>query len=199
MKKGLEFLAGTALWFLATVAFYALDVRYFKVDVVFYSALGDVVLATTLAGAILCWSGLFRSLTRFERFLLVSLWLSLGYSLAISLPTVIDRSLSIYILEKLEQRGGGIRHDAFARVFTDEYMREHHLVEVRLTEQLESRTINLEAGCVKLTPKGASVVRFSRFFRQNLLPRQRLLMGAYSDELVDPFRGSADSPDYRCR
>lgn len=199
MRKGLEFLAGTALWLFSTVAFYVLSVRYLKVDVVFYSALGDAALGTLLAAAILFWSGCFRSLTRFERFLSVLLWLALGYSLAISLPTVIDRSLSIYILEKLEQRGGGIRQDAFARVFTDEYMREHHLVEVRLTEQLESGTINLEAGCVKLTPKGASVVRFSRFFRQSLLPRQRLLMGAYSDELVDPFRGSTDSPDYRCQ
>lgn len=199
MRKGLEFLAGTALWFLATVVFYVLSVRYLKVDVVFYSALGDAALATMLAAVILFWSGFFRSLTRFEKLLSVLLWLTLGYSLAISLPTVIDRSLSIYILEKLDQRGGGIRHDAFARVFTEEYMREHHLVEVRLTEQLESGTINLKAGCVKLTPKGASVVRFSRFFRQNLLPRQRLLMGVYSDELVDPFRGNSDSPDYRCQ
>ncbi|UCV19543.1 hypothetical protein [Ferribacterium limneticum] len=199
MRKGFQFLAGTALWFLATVAFYVLSVRNLKVDVVFYSALGDTALATMVAAVILFWSGFFKSLTKFEKFLSVLLWLTLGYSLAISLPTVIDRSLSIYILEKLEQRGGGIRQDAFARVFTEEYLREHHLVEVRLTEQLESGTINLKAGCVKLTPKGASVVRFSRFFRQNLLPRQRLLMGAYSDELVDPFRESTDSPDYRCQ
>lgn len=199
MRKGLEFLAGSGLWLLLTVVFYVVSVHYLKVDVVFYSALGDAILATLLAAVILFWSGIFKALSRFERFLSVLLWLSLGYSLAISLPTVIDRSLSIYILEKLDQRGGGIRHDAFARVFTEEYLREHHLVEVRLTEQLESGTINLDGGCVKLTPKGAVVVRFSRFFRQNLLPRQRLLMGAYSDELVDPFKGGADSPDYKCQ
>lgn len=199
MRKGIEFLAGSALWLLLTVVFYVISVRYLKVDVVFYSALGDATLATMLATVILFWSGIFRALSRFEKFLLVLLWLALGYSLAISLPTVIDRSLSIYILEKLDQRGGGIRRDAFAQVFTDEYLREHHLVEVRLTEQLESGTIRLEAGCVKLTAKGESIVSFSRFFRKNLLPRQRLLMGTYSDDLIDPFRDSISIPDYICR
>ena len=45
-------------------------------------------------------------------------WLLLGYILAISVPTVLDRSLSFYILEKLQQRGGGIQQSRFNEVFT---------------------------------------------------------------------------------
>jgi hypothetical protein len=198
MRKAFEFLAASTIWFVLTLVFYVISVRYLKVDVVFYSALGDTALATAFAAVILFLLRVFRTLTQFEKFLSVLLWLALGYSLAISVPTVIDRSLSIYILEKLDQRGGGIRHDAFARVFTDEYLSEHRLVDVRLTEQLESGTIRIEDGCVELTPKGASIVRFSRFFRKNLLPKKRLLMGEYSDDLTDPFKVSADIADYKC-
>ena len=67
-----------------------------------------------------------REDTTFDYFILI------GYAFAISIPTVIDRSLSIYILEKIDQRGGGIKQEAFERVFTNEYMLEHRLVDVRL-------------------------------------------------------------------
>ena len=135
----------------------------------------------------------------FEKFQLIVIWLIAGYALAISVPTVIDRSLSFYILEKIQQRGGGIRQDSFEQVFTREYVREHHLVDVRLTEQLESGTIVIENGCVLLTPKGVFIAGFSRNFRQHWLPRKRLLMGQYSDVLTDPFRTSASIDQYSCK
>jgi hypothetical protein len=127
------------------------------------------------------------------------IWLLAGYAFAISVPTVIDRSLSFYILEKIQQRGGGIKLDSFEQVFTQEYVKEHRLVDVRLTEQLESGTIQINNGCVKLTEKGNRLASFSRAFRQNLLPKQRLLMGKYSDDLTNPFRNSLSESDYTCR
>jgi hypothetical protein len=134
----------------------------------------------------------------FERAQLLVIMLLAGYALAISVPTVIDRSLSFYILEKLQQRGGGIRYAAFEQVFTQEYLKEHRLVDVRLTEQLESGTVRIEHGCVRLTDKGERLAHFSRYFRQHWLPKQRQLMGQYSDALTDPFRHSAPAPDYEC-
>lgn len=180
------------------VAVYALHIRFFRVDVVFYAAIGDAVLA-----ALACYAGLlglrfFAPLNGFEKFQLFVIWLLTGYALAISVPTVIDRSLSFYILEKLQQRGGGIAQDAFEQVFVGEYMPEHHLVDVRLTEQLESGTIRIENGCVLLTEKGARIAGFSRYFRMNWLPKERLLMGTYSDALTDPFRNSSAAADYVC-
>jgi hypothetical protein len=114
-------------------------------------------------------------------------------------PTVIDRSLSFYILEKLQQRGGGILQSRFAEVFTQEYLKEDRLVDVRLTEQLQSGTIRIENGCVQLTPKGDNLASFSRYFRAHLLPKQRLLLGTYSDDLTDPFRHSTMQVDYLCQ
>ena len=98
-----------------------LHVRFFTVDVVFYAAIGDALLAAVATGLLLLASP-FRAFTPAERVLLALVWLLGGYAFAISVPTVIDRSLSFYILEKLDQRGGGIRQDAFQDVFTQEYM-----------------------------------------------------------------------------
>jgi hypothetical protein len=137
--------------------------------VVFYAALGDVLLAVALTALGLYGSG-FRVLGLFERAQLLVIMLLAGYALAISVPTVIDRSLSFYILEKLQQRGGGIRYAAFEQVFTQEYLKEHRLVDVRLTEQLESGTVRIEQGCVRLTDKGERLAHFSRYFASTGCP-----------------------------
>ena len=197
--KYLKLLTATVLYGLALLCIYLIHISYFKVGVVFYSAILDAVIAAVVAlgfGLSIKW---FRVFTVFETLQLVCIWLLLGYSFAISVPTVIDRSLSFYILEKLQQRGGGIKLDAFDQVFTQEYVKEHRLVDVRLTEQQQSGTVVIQDGCVKLTPWGQTLATSSRYFRNHFLPKQRLLMGKYSDELTDPFRNSANKVDYLCK
>ena len=197
--KYLKFVIATAVYTLLLLVIYVLHVRYVPVNVVFYSAILDAVLATILAAALIATVRWFKVFTRFETLQLCCIWLLLGYSFAISVPTVIDRSLSFYILEKLQQRGGGIKLDAFDQVFTQEYVKEHRLVDVRLTEQQQSGTIEIKDGCVKLTAWGQTIASSSRYFRANFLPKQRLLMGRYSDDLTDPFRNSVERVDYRCQ
>ena len=197
--KYLKFVIATAVYTLLLLVIYVLHVRYVPVNVVFYSAILDAVLATILATALIATVRWFKVFTRFETLQLCCIWLLLGYSFAISVPTVIDRSLSFYILEKLQQRGGGIKLDAFDQVFTQEYVIEHRLVDVRLTEQQQSGTIEIKDGCVKLTAWGQTIASSSRYFRAHFLPKQRLLMGKYSDDLTDPFRNSVERVDYRCQ
>ena len=197
--KYLKFITATAMYTLLLLAIYVLHVRYVPVNVVFYSAILDAVLATILAATLIATVRWFKVFTRFETLQLCCIWLLLGYSFAISVPTVIDRSLSFYILEKLQQRGGGIKLDAFDQVFTQEYVKEHRLVDVRLTEQQQSGTVEIKDGCVKLTAWGQTIAISSRYFRAHFLPKQRLLMGKYSDDLTDPFRNSVERMDYRCQ
>ena len=196
--KYLKLVIATAVYAILLLTIYVLHVRYMPVNVVFYSAILDAVLATILAITLVATVRWFKVFTRFETLQLCCIWLLLGYSFAISVPTVIDRSLSFYILEKLQQRGGGIKLDAFDQVFTQEYVKEHRLVDVRLTEQQQSGTVEIKDGCVKLTAWGQTIASSSRYFRAHFLPKQRLLMGKYSDDLTDPFRNSVDRVDYRC-
>ena len=197
--KYLKFVIATAVYTMLLLVIYVLHVRYVPVNVVFYSAILDAVLATILAAALIATVRWFKVFTRFETLQLCCIWLLLGYSFAISVPTVIDRSLSFYILEKLQQRGGGIKLGAFDQVFTQEYVKEHRLVDVRLTEQQQSGTVEIKDGCVKLTAWGQTIASSSRYFRAHFLPKQRLLMGKYSDDLTDPFRNSVDRVDYQCQ
>jgi hypothetical protein len=197
--KYLKLVVATVVYAILLLAIYVLHVRYVPVNVVFYSAILDAVLATILAITLVATVRWFKVFTRFETLQLCCIWLLLGYSFAISVPTVIDRSLSFYILEKLQQRGGGIKLSAFDDVFTQEYVKEHRLVDVRLTEQQQSGTVEIKDGCVKLTAWGQTIASSSRYFRAHFLPKQRLLMGKYSDDLTDPFRNSIERTDYRCQ
>jgi hypothetical protein len=186
------------IFFLILCVIYFLHIKYFQVDVVFYSALNDVILAVALIALLIARNKFFSLFNTFEKIQLILIFMLAGYGLAISVPTVIDRSLSFYILEKINQRGGGIQLSRFEEVFAKEYVKEHRLVDVRLTEQQESATVEIENGCVKLTKRGEILVGFSQFFRKNLLPKQRLLMGKYTDDLTHLFNNEDYSHDYKC-
>lgn len=191
-------LLASGIFLALLLAFYLVHIKYFRINVVFYSAMLDGVLASVFAAVVLFKVKSFSLFNVFEKTQMIAIWFLLGYVFAISIPTVIDRSLSFYILEKLDQRGGGIQLASFEDVFTKEYVKEHRLVDVRLTEQQESGTIIIQDGCVKLTERGKRLADFSRYFRKNFLPKQRLLMGEYTDSLTDPFRSSENVADYQC-
>ena len=198
MKNLGRALVATLAFVVLLVLVYWTWMRFGRVDVVFYSAIACAVVAALVMAVPLYASRMFAGFSGLERLQLLAIWLLAGYAFAISVPTVIDRSLSFYLLEKLQQRGGGIRQDAFADVFTKEYLPEHRLVDVRLTEQLQSGTIVIRDGCVLLTERGQRMAGFSRWFRAHWLPRRRLLMGQYTDDLTNPFRHGAGKVDYTC-
>jgi len=201
--KMLKALLGTFLFIVLLLLYYYVHSQYMRVDVVFYSAIIDGLLASLTTTILLLILPYFREFNGFEKLQMAIIWILGSYIFAISVPTVLDRSLSFYILEKIAQRGGGIKESGFEEVFTQEYVKEHRLVDVRLTEQESSGTIVIKDGCVKLTEKGKKIAKYSRYFRQNFLPKHRLLMGEYTDDLTDPFgHGSIDnnrSFDYICR
>lgn len=199
MNRYLAALLGSVLFVVVLLLANYLHVRYFRVDVVLYAALLDAAIAIVVTVGVFWGARQIRKFSGLELSLLILVWALLGYSFAISVPTVIDRSLSFYILEKLQQRGGGIEQAKMKDVFINEYMVEHHLVDIRLTEQLQSGTIAIKDGCVRLTDKGARIASLSRFYRMHFLPKHRLIMGEYTDALTDPFRNSATQVDYQCK
>lgn len=188
-----------SMFLILLLAFYLIHIKFFRVNVVFYAAIFDGLLASLVAIVILFKFRQFSLYNVFEKIQMAAIWVLLSYAFAISVPTVIDRSLSFYILEKLQQRGGGIQFSSFEEVFTHEYVEEYRLVDVRLTEQQSSGTITIKKGCVKLTERGQFLATASSYFRRNFLPKQRLLMGKYTDVLTDPFRHSGVSPNYLCK
>lgn len=191
-------ITASAIFLTLLLLIYYLHVKFFLVNVVFYSAILDGVLATLVSSFVLWWYKGFSIFRLFEKIQMLIIWLFFSYIFAISIPTVIDRSLSFYILEKLHQRGGSISLTSLDDIIVNEYMKEHRLVDIRITEQINSGTIFLENNCVRLTNRGKKIVQFSLYFRKNFLPKQRLIMGEYSSDLTNPFRDGLPETDYIC-
>lgn len=171
------------------IAFY-IWISLFKVNVVFYSSLYSTLIVSLLLILILFFKSNLNFFNLFEKLQIIFISILIGYIFSISVPTVIDRSVSIYLLEKLNQNGGGIRYSELENIFRNEYMEEHRVLEIRLTEQRNSGTISIIENCVILTSLGKSISNFTLFFRSNFLPKSRLIMDNYSDDLTRIFRNT---------
>jgi hypothetical protein len=177
-----------------------LHFRFFPVRVVLYDSMLDLALTAIVMAA---FGFIFlrsrSALTGSEQVLTATVAILCCALYAVVVPTVIDRSLSVYILEKLNQRGDHIAESAFEDILRTEFFREYQLVNIRLTEQLNSGTITIENGCVNLTPWGKTIVAFTSFYRANILPKQREIMGQYNDSLTSPFRDATPLVPYQCK
>ena len=201
--KIIKSLYGLFLYLLILIIVYIIHIKFFYVKVVLFSAILDVFIATIITFLIILLSNFSKIFTTFEKIQMLVIYLLIGYSIALSVPTIIDRSLSFYILEKIHQRGGGVKEASLEKIFKEEYISEHRLVDVRLTEQLEAGTIIIENNCVKITNKGKIFVFISTNFRRHLLPKKRLLNKKYTDELIDIFKNdkgvNTEIVDYECK
>ena len=106
-------LLSSFVFFMVFIVIYNIHISYFKVDVVLYSTLIDNFLAIAFMSVLFCFT--FHIFTKTEKIMLLSIWFLSGYAFAISVPTILDRSLSFYLLEKLQQRGGGIKQESLPR------------------------------------------------------------------------------------
>lgn len=199
MRKALDIIATCAV---AIVVFFTINLIHFnfiQVDVVFFSCLIDIAITGVIVGPAAYWVLSKReNLTRTEMSLtgmLISLSL-VFYS--VMGPTVIDRSLSFYLVEKLRLRGGEIAYNAFPEIFVKEYIPEYRLMDVRLQEQFSSGFAEQRGNCVVLTDKGRFVASFMDFFRRNMLPKKRNLLGEITDKLTHPFDGAKQVVDTTC-
>lgn len=90
---------------------------YFPVRVVLYDALMDVLLTLGFALAVsAAWRRVRFRISGMEVGLALFIGRLMAIIYAITFPTIIDRSLSGYVLEKLVQRGGAIRFDTWDAV-----------------------------------------------------------------------------------
>lgn len=189
----------TALYLSIFSVVYLVHVNFLNTDVIFYSAFGDALLSVFIFAVVFFITKLSKSYSKYEVSQIFIIFILVGYSISISLPTVIDRSLSFYILEKINTYDGSINRSSLRDVFVNDYIDEYKLVEVRITEQVASGTIEVRDGCIYLTNKGKIISGFSSFFRKNLLAKKRLILDKYTDVLTDPFKNSTPNSEYFCQ
>ena len=172
---------------------------FLPVHVVLYDAVLDAALAAVGTAVFLCvWLLRRLAITGLEAGQSLAIGFLLAILFCVTVPAIIDRSLSVYILEKLVQRGGAIRQAAFGDIIKQEFMNEHRVVDIRLTEQVNSGTVVIENGCVRLTAWGQQIAQLTRFYRTTFLPRHREIMGELTADLTDPFRRTFTVVPYAC-
>jgi len=198
MSKLKTFFLAIFLYLFIYALIYLVHINFFIVNVIFYSALLDSFIALIIFLACFVSTRVFKKFSNSESCMLFLILLLIGYSFSISLPTVIDRSLSFYFLEKIKQHDGAINRNAMSEIFINDYMIEYKLVEMRLTEQLRSGTIEMLDDCIVLTKRGYLVTKFSSFFRRNFLANKRLILDEYTDQLTDPLQNSLVNTQYLC-
>mgnify|MGYP005639763607 FL=1 len=197
-NKFLLLISSLFLYFVILLLVYLVHINFFQVEVILYSAILDSFIALLIFFA---FSFFYKSIiiNSFEFLLIMIVLILFGYSFSITLPAVIDRSLSFYFLEKIEQHNGAIQQSSMRDIFIDDYIDEYKLVEIRITEQLESGTIQIVDSCIYLTQRGHMVAKFSNFFRKNFLAKNRLILEEYSNHLTDPLKKSQINKEYLCQ
>lgn len=199
LKKPITILLLIGLYLLVFVGLNVGHFWYVPVTVVLYAALLDAALAATLVAALVFamrQQQLSATVAEITLALCVGFLIAVIYSIMI--PTLVDRSLSVYMLEKLHQYEGGIKQDAIADVIKNDYFDERRVIDARLTEQLNSGTIAIKNGCIRLTPRGEFVARLTQLYRKVLLPKQREIRGTISSDFAPPLQGSAPAALYAC-
>ncbi len=198
-RKIIEMLALSSAFGICFLIINYMHFQTLTVSVILFACIWDAILASLIVsgGFYLFWRKKSALLsTEFALVAIASNLLILLYS--VMGPTVIDRSLSLYIVNKIDQRGGEVSEAAMGDVFVQEYLPEFRLVDVRLTEQVTSGTVRIEDGCIYLTPKGKTLSGFVGWYRTNFLPQKRNLMGEVTDQLTNPFKNAEAVVDTAC-
>tara|TARA_R110001606_G_scaffold155424_3_gene297624 strand:- start:9094 stop:9729 length:636 start_codon:yes stop_codon:yes gene_type:complete len=198
-RKLVELVALSAALGTAFLLINFLHFHFLAVKVILYACVWDALAASILVLVPYGFLRLGHGPLLTTEFALVAIASNLMIILyAVMGPTVIDRSLSIYIVQKIDQRGGRVAESAMRDIFVKEYLPEFRLVDVRMTEQVTSGTVEIENGCIILTPKGRRLSVFADFYRNIFLPRRRYLMGEVTDQLTDPFANAKQVVDTTC-
>ncbi len=172
------------------IVIYWVHITFIKINVLLYSGIQDVIISVIIF--ILINKFIMKNfLNNTEKILIPIILFQLGYNLIISIPTIIDRSLSFYLLEKINKINGINKNDVEGLI-RNEYLKEMRVAEMRITEQINSGTLELKNNCIKLTKTGKNVTDISSFIRKNFLPKKRLIGSEYSENLPKDFTGSSE-------
>lgn len=173
------------LSFILFLVIFKLHVSLIEIQVVLFASLTDALIASIILTSFvfLNKSSINKFFNTFEKIMIILVFALLSYIFSFSFPALIDRSLSFYILERLDESSLGIKYDRFDDLFIKDFSKKYHMIDVRLTEQLNSGTIYINENCVLLTDKGKIIASFSKAFRKYLLPQKNryLFNGKYEN------------------
>ncbi len=92
----------------------------------------------------------------------IPLSLAFNISFLIVFPVTFDRSITMFLLARIEQRDGQLDAQGLQQVFIREYLKEMRQIDRRIDEQSVSGNIRVEDGRIFITPQGKRLLRGGR-------------------------------------
>lgn len=149
--------------------------HFFNVNVILYTLLFDLIISLLV---VIIGLTVINKNFYFNKNLLLTILLLIATSqtlviYAFVVPTAIERSLSVYLLEKLESNKGVLSISDFNIIAKKEYFNDMNVVETRINEQIATGTIEVIDDKIIITDKGKSMLRIFSFVKSYLLPYRK--------------------------
>lgn len=132
------------------------------VSILFYRG---VLLAGITAILLLAIAILLRRRLRIEPATLIgatALSLAFNISFLIVFPVTFDRSITMFLLARIERHDGALDDEALERLFVREYLGDLRQIDRRIAEQRLSGNIAVRAGHIHITPQGRRLLSGAR-------------------------------------
>ena len=92
----------------------------------------------------------------------VALSLAFNISFLIVFPVTFDRSITMFLLARIERQDGQLDARGLERVFVRQYLGDLRQIDRRIAEQSLSGTIRVERGRIHITPQGRRLLEGAR-------------------------------------
>ena len=156
-----------ALGFLAALGFALFLLGFWagaasSITILFYRGLVVAALAAVLTAIAGAWLGR-RLRDPSLAVAAAAVSFSLNVCFLVLLPVTVDRSVTVYLLSRIEQQQSPVAPRALEQEFVGGYVRDMHAIDRRIDEQRRSGNIAVGSdGKVVLTDQGRSFMAFSR-------------------------------------
>ena len=178
MDRIVKFIIIEIILFLLFVVFYALYMRFFKGDIVFYSSLKSIgyFFLFGLVTTMVVWY-IMKQLNKpfdYPTYIIALLTsIFVNWSFYMTLPGVIERSFSVHVIGYVHMNsitGKGVSKEEIYNDLINNYFKGSTgtaAVDRRVSEQIETGTFEERDGLIYMTDKGETIYKF--FSLQNSL------------------------------
>jgi len=153
------------LYLLIFVAYNSLIIVLFKLDILSNTIFFYRGMAIIVASAILTTSGFLVVHYKTRRWRIESIiaatLISVSFQVAffVTVPVTLDRSISVFLLDQINNHEQGVSKQDLTSEFVSEYVYNRDAIGRRLFEQTASKNIEVSNGTIKLSNRGRCFLR----------------------------------------
>lgn len=132
------------------------------VGILFYR--GVLIAAVTAAMLLICGVLLHKSLRLDPATIVGGAALSLAFNICflITFPVTFDRSITMFLLSRIERQDGQLTAPMLEQLFVREYLGDMRQIDRRVAEQALSGNIRVDRGRIHITPQGTRLLEGGR-------------------------------------